>query len=73
MVSSDCASGPKEILADGQYGILTPVNDVEALAQGILNKLQHPDSAYVLKSAVEDYTAHVSALSYLKALGFNHD
>jgi glycosyltransferase involved in cell wall biosynthesis len=73
VVSSDCPSGPKEILADGQYGILTPVNDVEALAQGILNKLQHPDSAYVLKSAVEDYTAHVSALSYLKALGFNHD
>ncbi len=73
VVSSDCPSGPKEILADGQYGILTPVNDVDALAQGILNKLKHPDAPHQLKSAVKNYTDHFSALSYLKALGFNHD
>jgi len=35
IVSTDCTSGPREILADGLYGILVPVNNIEALAKGI--------------------------------------
>jgi len=39
VVSTDCESGPSEILADGKYGFLTPVGDSGALADGILEVL----------------------------------
>jgi glycosyltransferase involved in cell wall biosynthesis len=35
VVSTDCPSGPSEILADGQYGYLVPVGDAEAMAKAI--------------------------------------
>lgn len=39
VVSTDCESGPSEILADGKYGFLTPVGGSEALASAILEVL----------------------------------
>jgi glycosyltransferase involved in cell wall biosynthesis len=39
VVSTDCPSGPKEILADGKYGRLVPVGNVEAMAQAIFSAL----------------------------------
>lgn len=35
VISSDCESGPREILSDGKYGQLIPVNDVDALVKAI--------------------------------------
>ncbi|MGP1372624.1 MAG: glycosyltransferase, partial [Almyronema sp.] len=40
VVSTDCKSGPQEILAQGQYGALAPVGDFEAIAQAMLTTLQ---------------------------------
>lgn len=39
VVSTDCPSGPKEILENGLYGTLTPVGDEKQIAQGILKCL----------------------------------
>lgn len=35
IVSTDCNTGPREILQDGECGLLVPVGDVEKLADGI--------------------------------------
>lgn len=34
-VSTDCPTGPREILEDGDHGILVPVGDHKAMAEGI--------------------------------------
>jgi glycosyltransferase involved in cell wall biosynthesis len=40
IVSSDCDSGPREILLGGRYGSLVPVGDADAMAAAILEKLE---------------------------------
>ena len=36
IVSTDCPSGPKEILNDGEFGKLVPVNNATKLSEGLL-------------------------------------
>lgn len=42
VVSTDCPSGPREILADGKFGYLVPVRDDERLANAIVAALSAP-------------------------------
>jgi len=42
IVSTDCPSGPREILAEGKFGILVPVNDAERLAVSIIEASERP-------------------------------
>jgi len=70
VVSTDCPSGPREILQDGQYGSLVPVGDVERLADAMLNTLQSPLETGLLRQAAAEYTVERSASRYLEVLGF---
>lgn len=40
VISTDCRSGPREILRNGEHGLLVPVGDVAALSKGIVTLLR---------------------------------
>jgi glycosyltransferase involved in cell wall biosynthesis len=42
VVSTDCPSGPDEILEGGKYGALVPVDDADAFATALLDELGKP-------------------------------
>lgn len=43
VVSTNCPSGPAEILGNGEYGILVPVGDVEKMAKSIIKILTNKE------------------------------
>lgn len=56
VVSTDCPSGPSEILENGKYGQLAPVGDAQALAQAILSTLDNPISSSILQQRSKDFS-----------------
>ncbi len=49
VVSTDCPSGPAEILDHGRYGLLVPPRDHVALADAIIRTIKSPPKAEVLR------------------------
>ncbi len=68
VVSTDCDSGPREVLQEGRYGMLVPVENPEVLAKAILRTLAEPPDPEKLKEAVKNYTYLNSAEHYLRIL-----
>lgn len=54
VVSTDCVTGPAEVLQNGRCGILVPVADDESLARGILSILTNPPLRERLVSAATE-------------------
>lgn len=65
VVSSDCASGPAEILRAGAVAPLVPVDDAPALARAMLATLDWPGDAPGRKAAVAEYSVEACAERYL--------
>lgn len=55
VVSTDCPSGPREILADGAYGRLVPVGDVQGLADAVTGTLVTPPDPATLRARADDF------------------
>ena len=68
VVSTDCASGPGEILEAGRYGRLVPVGDDGALAGAMLATLDDPPQPGLLRERAEDFRADRAASRYLRVL-----
>ena len=68
VVSTDCRSGPRELLHGGRFGPLVQVGDADALAEAILGVLQRPPRPDALRAAVQEYRAESSARRYLDVL-----
>lgn len=69
VVSTDCPSGPAEILDGGKWGHLVPVGDDVALAQAILDTLDDPPvSSDDLIERAQDFSSERIAEQYLSVI-----
>lgn len=68
VVSTDCPSGPREILDGGRYGRLVPVGDAEALATAIAATLDAPIDRATMKRRGRVFSARMAAEQYLYLL-----
>jgi glycosyltransferase involved in cell wall biosynthesis len=64
VVSTDCPSGPAEILEQGRYGPLVPVGDQAALAEAISKALEQPTDLASLVSRASAFSADRAARAY---------
>lgn len=56
VVSTDCPSGPREILADSRFGQLVPVGDAAALADAMAQSLASEHDHAALKRRAQDFS-----------------
>jgi len=69
VVSTDCPSGPAEILDNGRYGRLVPVGDADRLAQAMEESLTAPLSRQDCVQRAREFSFERSVTAYEKLLG----
>jgi glycosyltransferase involved in cell wall biosynthesis len=65
VVSTDCLTGPREILDGGRIGKLVPVEDVRSLAEAMLTLPLHKLSESEIRD-MDRYSLEQSAIAYFK-------
>lgn len=68
VVSTDCPSGPREILENGRFGTLAEVGDAEGLAAAITQALDAPSDKDRLKERAAAFSTEAVVPRYLKVL-----
>lgn len=68
VVSTDCRSGPSEMLEDGKWGRLAPVGDWRAMAGAIEATLDDPMPAEALRARASVYSVEASVEGYLRVV-----
>ena len=68
VVSTDCPSGPREILDHGAFGPLVPVGNESALADAMLAILDKPPERQRLQVRAEEFDIDRISRRYLQAL-----
>ena len=68
VVSTDCPSGPSEVLEGGRYGELVPVGDAAAMAAAVIRTLNAPLASEVLKNRAQAFSVEASTKAYLEVL-----
>lgn len=68
VVSTNCQSGPSEILSDGRFGRLVPVGDAVALAAAMTESLADTHDTAALKARAQDFSIDKAVDRYLELL-----
>lgn len=66
VVSTDCPNGPPEILEDGKWGTLVPMNDEDALARAMLESLSRSHDPDRLRQRARHFSVKNSIDRYLE-------
>ncbi len=69
VVSTDCPGGPAEILENGRYGSLVPLDDLESLTVALVETLDDPVAPEILRRGAERFHDSIIASQYLAVLG----
>lgn len=68
-ISTDCPSGPREILEDGKLGILIPIQDIENFAEAMRQVLENPitklEKEHIKKVALDKYSVTSITTQYI--------
>jgi len=65
VVSTNCESGPAEILDEGKYGLLTTVGNSALMSKAISETIDNPIRSDVLKRRAEKFDVHNSLKEYV--------
>lgn len=68
-VSTDCPTGPREVLNNGAFGYLVTPKDPISLANGIRHALNHKISAEMLRHAVRPFKEDAVIARHFELLG----
>lgn len=68
VVSTDCLSGPSEILENGRYGFLVPVGDPQSMANAMGATLDAPPDPAVLRARANDFSVETVVDAYERVL-----
>ena len=68
-ISTDCPTGPREVLDGGRFGALVPVGDRPALARAIDQALTNPTSPALLAEAIRPFEEATVIAHHFRALG----
>jgi glycosyltransferase involved in cell wall biosynthesis len=70
VVATDCPSGPREIVAGGEYGQLVPPGDHQALAEAMLRCLDAPVDRDKLRRRGSEFSLQHALPKYFAALQY---
>lgn len=68
VVSTDCPSGPEEILQGGDYGPLVPMGDADALAAAMAHVLRNPPDSENLRKRGNAFTSEAAVRNYMELI-----
>lgn len=68
-VSTNCPTGPSEVLGRGEFGYLVPVGVPSALADGILAAIDRPIPRQSLSEAIQPFTTEAVLSAHFGSLG----
>lgn len=68
VVSTDCPTGPREVLENGKHGALVPMGDVDAMAQAIAGVLDGKAAQVDIDEFVRRFDLDVIVDQYLAAM-----
>lgn len=71
IVSTNCPSGPSEILDDGEYGTLVPVEDIQSLSNAMVKVLKQEHDIGKLLQRAEYFSEDRIIDEYIEALQLN--